>query len=227
VLGLLALLSAAPSQAATVTYTLDQSNVLPDGVPYVGVIIQDDVLGGDQAIKFTVGTVIGAFTPGSNFGIQRFGFNVGADDIHLSSAQFVLPDAWRVDVRAPSQISTFGRFEVFTSGLGNSRENPLIFWITGVNGDTPSDYVALSTTRSGQETEFFAAHVAGFVYSQNGIVASSAFFGGSEPGLPPQGIVGGVVPLPPAVWLLGAGFLGYLGLGRLGSSASERSESGA
>lgn len=65
------------SHAATVTYVLDHSNALPDGVDYLTVTISDDVEG---QLDFWVD----ALSPlsdiaGDNFGIQKFAFNLTAD----------------------------------------------------------------------------------------------------------------------------------------------------
>ena len=71
--------------------------------------------------------------------------------------------------------------------------------IIGIDGDTPEDY-ASKLSSGGEYDVLFAAHVAGFdkqIDFDSSI--SSAHFGGSS-----------VVPVPPAVWLMGSG-LGVLG----------------
>ena len=61
------------ANAATISYYLDQSNALPDGINYAQVTISDGVEGN---IDFTVDVLTSAFTvTGSNFGMQNFSFN--------------------------------------------------------------------------------------------------------------------------------------------------------
>lgn len=185
--GLLATGSAVSAHAASVSYFLDQSNALPDGVNYLKVTIDDE--GDPGEINFTVDALDSALTPGSNFGIQRFAFN-GPD---LSGATLELPSSWSYN--GSQNVSVFGVFLNDISGTGGSRQDPLVFSIGGVNGDTIASYAA-----SNAGGEFFAAHVAGFT---NFGAITSAFFAGSMP-----------VPVPPAVWLFGFGLLGLIGIAR-------------
>ena len=105
-----------------------------------------------------------------------------------------------------SSHSIFGKFDTTIKGTGSSRLDPLMFSIVGIDGDTPEDYVT-KLSSGGEYDVLFAAHVAGFKLQVKGeefdrVLSSAQFGGGSS-----------VVPLPPAVWLLGSG-LSVLGLMR-------------
>lgn len=181
----------ATAQAASISFYMDQSNTesaWADGVPYLQVTISDSVdHPGD--IEFLV-TALDTLTDHAvgNFGIQSFGFNSS----HALTAANIVGSSW--DFGSGNQ-NGFGHYGVTLSGKGNSRQDPLTFRITGIDGDGILDY-ALNGAGGAQGQYFFAAHVAGM--SKNG--ASSAFFGGST-----------VVPVPGAVWLLGSALAG-LGL---------------
>ena len=73
---ILAVATASPVQAASVSYYLDQSNDLPDGINYAQVTISDGA-GGD--IDFSVEVLTSAFSVtdpvAQNFGMQNFSFN--------------------------------------------------------------------------------------------------------------------------------------------------------
>jgi hypothetical protein len=197
--------------AASVSYYLDQSNALADGINYLQVTVSDDGLADPQAIQFTV-DLLSPLTgiAGTNFGIQRFAFNTNLDWMLVADAIENLPSGWRI--RSVTEISGFGVFELVTSGTGSTRVAPqLTFSIdsSGLIGDTVYDYAIAAACPSSdspatcipsQGPSYFAAHVAGFS-GPNGI--SSAYFGGSTP-------ASGVVPVPAAVWLMGSA-LGLLG----------------
>ncbi len=215
----IALILAAPLLSGTVyansvSYFLDQSNeaALPDGTNYLTVTI-DDMGGtgasGDDIITFTVATVGGAFNPGTNFGIQTFGFNI-ADSTSLPdspNASWGLPSGWSANVAPPpNQLDGFGRFDVEVTDGGSSRQDPLVFTID-VAGDSIASYVDLSGNPGNsqnppaQGNQFFAAHVAGFTV--DGSSVTSAWFGGQT-----------LVPIPAAVWLFGSGMLGLAAVAR-------------
>lgn len=146
------------AQASSLSFYLDQSNVLADGTNYLRVDVAD---GAGGAIDFTV-QVLGPLTgiAGSNFGIQSFALNVvpggDAEAMDISG----LPQGWKaVNDR---RMDGFGRFDIKLRGKGNARLETLTFSITGIDGDTPEDYAILSTGKSPQGHEFFAARVAGF-----------------------------------------------------------------
>jgi len=200
------------AQAASVSYYLNQSNALPDGVNYLQVTIADGV---DGAIDFTVTALEPLLAvAGSNFGIQNFAFNVPNGSRTGASKVTNLAQGWRA--RNDFRMSTFGMFDIKVTGNGNSRLDTVTFSITGVDGDTPMDYVNLSSKKASGGNQFFAAHVTGFKYGElcnapasqrirarlQGQVpcVSSAYFAGSLTADP--------VPLPATAWLFLTGIAG-------------------
>lgn len=175
------------AHAASVSYFLDQSNALANGMNYLKVTIDNN--GDPGKINFTVDALNSALTPGSNYGTQLFAFNGPS----LSGAVLDLPSGWSYD--GSKNISEFGAFLNVISGAGNSRQDPLTFSISGIGGDTIASYAA-----GNAGGEFFAAHVAGFT---NFGMTTSAYFAGSTP-----------VPVPAALWLFGSGLLGLIGVAR-------------
>jgi hypothetical protein len=63
--------------ANTLTFVLDQSNALPDGVDYLTVTLSDDVEGQLDFWVDTLSPLSGI--AGENFGIQKFSFNLSPD----------------------------------------------------------------------------------------------------------------------------------------------------
>lgn len=197
------LLYGAVAQGASVSYIMDQSNVMPDGTPYLQVTIADS---GDD-ITFTVQT-LSALTSiaGDNYGIQKFGFNGGS----LSASNIVFTGSaagnWSYSTNTTSDMAEFGIFLNLTNAdKGNLRVDPLTFTITGVTGDTLSTY-----TVGNAKDNFFAAHVGGFDTSKSPDGIDSGFFSGNADGLvPPQS-----VPVPAAAWLFGSGLVGLIGVAR-------------
>lgn len=199
---LLALAAASQVQAASVSYYLDQSNDLPDGINYAQVTISDSTTTvGD--IDFSVAVLSSAFTVTDpvtqNFGMQNFSFNYN-NSLAVSTGNIVNidPSTWTISQDANAG-GGFGKFDFQLSGLGSSRTELLSFSINGVSGDTVNDY-ALGYTGNPSSGEFFAAHIAGFDET-NGV--TSAQFAGSTP-----------VPVPAAIWLFGSGLLGLIGVVR-------------
>lgn len=186
-----ALFLATTAQAASISFYMDQSNTegaWADGVPYLQVTISDSMdHPGD--IEFLV-TPLGSLTDYAvdNFGIQSFGFNSS----HTLTAGNIAGPGWSL---GSGNMDGFGSYGAILSGTGGSRQDPLAFRITGIDGDSIHDY-AIDGAGGAQGKYFFAAHVAGM--SKDG--ASSAYFGGNT-----------VVPVPAAVWLLGSALAG-LGL---------------
>ena len=185
--------------ADTISFYLDQSNALTDGVNYAQVTISDSLdTAGD--IDFVIELLDPAFTVnGWNFGMQNFAFNY--DDaltidelniINLSSSD------WKV-WQGKNSGGGFGKYDIQLSGKGNSRTEELSFTISGVDGDTIYSYAMGSLLHPGAD-EYFATHIAGFDY-MDGI--TSAKFAGSSP-----------VPVPASVWLFGSGLLGLAGIAR-------------
>jgi hypothetical protein len=192
---------AVPTNAAMISYVLDQTNINPtlaDNIPYLRVDIDDNTA---NRITFTV-TPLSSLTsllPLSNFGLQEFAFNVvGTNpllDASGSNAQWALPDDWTANVAPPpNQADGFGRFEVMLTGGGSDRVSPLTFALIGT-GLTINSFAELSGNPAGEGNVFFGARVAGFDASGT----TSAYFGGSTLD---------VVPLPAALPLLLSGLVG-------------------
>ncbi len=209
--GAFGLLLSLGTQAASINYVLDQTNietVMPDGHPYVTVTIQDGMTFGTDtnAIKFTVDAIDSAFTLAgvskqSNFGIRDFGFNLAAGAPTVTDSNIVGPAGWVGNIIPPNnQLDGFGRFVGDIKGTGTNRFDPLVFWITGVVGDTIASYAAPSTNGNGgvagQGNAWFAANIGGFTIASSTI--TSGYFGGGNGTTPPPIAP---VPLPAALWL--------------------------
>lgn len=190
------LLAGNPVGAATISYYLDQSNDLLDGVSYAQVTISDSVTTiGD--IDFSVEILTEAFTvSGSNFGMQSFSFNYDpALSIDISNIVSMDTLAWTVSESANAG-GGFGKFGFQLSGKGSSRTELLSFSISGVTGDTINSYATWSDLKPAS-TEFFAAHIAGFDITDG---VTSAQFAGST----------SEVPLPAASYLFASGLIGLV-----------------
>lgn len=192
---LLVLLVSPQVNAASISYYLDKSNVLADGINYAQVSISD---GKNGNIDFSVNILESAFSGiGVNFGMQTFSFNFDGS-LSLGNISNLNPLSWDVNLdpyNGPYNAGGgFGKFDFEFQGEGSSRTSLLTFSITGVEGDTIHNYAVGST-----ENEFFAAHIAGFEqYAEDGETSvTSGQFAGST-----------AVPLPAAAWLLGSGFAG-------------------
>jgi len=185
--------------AASISYYLDQSNALPDGVNYAQVTISDSMtVAGD--IDFTVEVISAAFpVQGDNFGMQAFYFNYDSALMVDSTNITGVDPSWAV-TEDKNAGGGFGKFEFRLAGTGSTRTEILTFSITGIDGDTVNDY-AIGSTLNPSSGEFFAAHIAGFYDAATG--ETSAQFAGSSP-----------VPVPAAVWLFGSGLLGLVGVAR-------------
>jgi hypothetical protein len=234
------ILGAGSLQAASVSYDLTLTNggtYIPDGTPYARVTIDNE--GDTGLINFTVSLLDSVLTTnkGTNFGLQSFGFNVvtpGAA-IGLSAIDIInLPNAdWTADVSLNPPVSGgiaqdgFGKFDAVVSDGGQSRVDPTLTFSIDLGGnqtltDSIFDYITGSSNGV-----YFAAHITGFTdlnpldpvdpidstgsctvdsqgnYSAGCNILTGVYVGGST-----------VVPVPPAIWLLGSGLIGLIGIGR-------------
>ena len=196
---LLSTLLTATVQAASVSYYIDQSNALPDGVNYAQVTISDSNTNiGD--IDFLVEIIPSAFSvsPDANFGMQTFSFNY---DTTLSNSDMNITNidpSWSISANNNAG-GGFGKFGFELSGTGSTRTDVLSFSISGITGDTPMSY-ATGSELNPSSGEFFATHIAGFDLTEG---VTSAQFAGSSP-----------VPVPAAAWLFASGLLGLVGYAR-------------
>jgi hypothetical protein len=196
---LIAAIAPITAGAASVSVFLNLSNEsvqFPSDTNYLKVTISE---GADGAIDFLVETTDALKSiADSNFGIQSFSLNFG--DTGATAMNLALPDGWTAK-KEPSNESVFGKFDVQIAGTGNSRLDPLEFSILGIEGDTPTDYLA-ELYEGRLLSSGFAAHVAGFsLIGEKGRRLTSAQFGGNAP----------VVPLPASAWFMLTG-LGILAL---------------
>jgi hypothetical protein len=194
--------------AASISYYLDQSNDLPNGINYAQVTISDSTTTpGD--IDFTVDVIASAFSysPSSNFGMETFAFNYDTSlTVGAGNIANINPSTWAIS-QDQNAGGGFGKFEFQLSGTGSTRTETLTFSISGVAGDTLQSY-AIGSTLNPSSGEYFSAHIAGFDTTSG---VTSAKFAGSTP-VP-------AVPVPAAVWLFGSGLLGLVTVARRHNSA--------
>jgi hypothetical protein len=147
---------------STGSWYLDQSGSFADGTIFGQVTIEADSTAGTvtfTVVPFQLQSLYGELT---NFGIDKFGFNYQ----NIASA----PQKWGLDLSSgwkqtsDQTLSGFGDFMVMEKGVGNSRQDPLIFTLTL---PTPSEavvsnFAVLSTGNASEGNVLFAAHAAGF-----------------------------------------------------------------
>ena len=145
------------SNAALVSYDLDQSNMLPDGPAYLRVTIDDEGIAGRINFRLPVlGPLVQAAN--RNVGIDEFGFNSA---VALSAAPIVgLPIGW--NYTGDETVGGFGRFEASVEAKSPSaRVKSLSFSITSLGMDTISSYLDKSSGHARDGNFFFAARVVG------------------------------------------------------------------
>jgi len=188
------------ANASTISFFLNQSNDLPDGVNYAQVTISDSVTTlGD--IDFSVELLASAFTvSGTNFGMQNFLFNTDpALSVEASNIVNISQSDWTIS-HNKNAGGGFGKYDLQLSGTGSSRTDLLTFSITGITGDSIYSY-AMGSLLNPAADEYFATHIAGFDMV-NGV--TSAKFAGST----------SVVPVPASVWLFVSGLFGLIAVTR-------------
>lgn len=187
---------AASSHAATVSFFLDESNRLPDGINYLSVNLTENLTGGVDVLARTLDPLNDLRYCG--FGIQKFAFSF--DDGTMADVTG-LPDGWKV--KSDRGMNGFGKFDTGLLGNAHTRTDVLSFTINGVGIDDFESY--------------FAVKVAGL---DNRLGPSNAFFGGSLENGSFSPVSGGsdsnlaAVPVPAAIWLFSSGLVGLTVLAR-------------
>lgn len=105
------MLTVLPARAASVTFFLDQSNVLPDGNNYLSVMLTENASSGVDFLVQTLNPLNDV--SGRNFGIQKFSF--GFVDGFTAEVDN-LPNKWRS--RSNRRMSEFGKFDIRLQGRG-------------------------------------------------------------------------------------------------------------
>lgn len=195
---------ASGANAASVSYWLDQSNALADGVNYLRVTIDDEGMAGFVNFTVEIQPALGSLA-GTNFGIQEFGYNIMTPpgvlppDSSTSPGSWILPTGWSANAAPPTNAEDgFGQFDAAVTSSGSNRLTTLGFSL--LSNNSLADFLELSSGNAGQGNVYFAAHVAGF---DTGTGTTSAYFGGLT-----------AVPLPAAFLLFGSGLLGLAGFYR-------------
>lgn len=195
---------AAPSQAASISYFLDQSDKMADGINYLQVTIDDE--GDPGEINFTVSILQPLLDVASDgrFGITKFAFNA-LPGITVKKKNIDFSNLNKTWTHGKNQdMAGFGRYDnrLRTTSAKSPVSTTITFSVFGVDLDTISSYIELAQN-SIEGPSFFSARVTGLDLpcvqptSRSGTRSGSckptdAFFGGVQ-----------AVPAPPAVWLLG------------------------
>ena len=154
----------APNLFATTVVPLTCTNStdgLSNGLRYATVTLTSQ---STTCVQITVQPNTAILNPGSNFGIQKFGFNYNGTTTNLTVS---IPAGWSCSID-PANMDGFGKFEVIDTGGGQSRQNPLVFTVCCKSG-TLAEADLIEANASGKA---FAAHIAGFTNTPSG----SAYF---------------------------------------------------
>lgn len=165
------LLFASMSMAVTGPIPIDESNVLSDGPCYGTVtvtLLPDYCTGPYDGVRIVVDANQLILIPGTNFGIQAFGFNYNGTD--LSNLSLTRPSTkWKITTS--SNMSEFGVFMEEEQGTGNTRQDPLTIDVCNSSKDLIEGDVIVKNSLG----YTFAAHIADFTYDDI-TYADSAFF---------------------------------------------------
>ena len=168
---------------AVITVDLKCSNALPDGNDYATVTIEQltgGCSGGYNGVKITVDANQSVLLPGSNFGIQKFGFNYNGNHEDMVITVYE-EDGTTVDpswnVKHGQNMSEFGCFVEEPTGTGHSRHEPLIIKVCKPN----TNLIAADFNVPNGDGYNFAAHIADFTYGTNYYGTNSAYFANCPP----------------------------------------------
>jgi hypothetical protein len=160
---------AVPRAAADfITFNLDQSNTLANGVVYGTVKLEAFKNLGEIKLTYTADPAP-CSSIGKNFGFHTVGFNT---DLSLKSSQFTLPTGWKLDANA-----NLGEFGVFSWKVTTSNhEAPSVsVLIDGLGNNATLNHFTLPS--KGGRSVFFAGHIIDF--SLKGSGTTSHWVGGS------------------------------------------------
>ncbi|MHB8474471.1 MAG: VPLPA-CTERM sorting domain-containing protein [Sulfuricaulis sp.] len=191
-------MAVAPSQAASVSFYLNESNRLPDDINYLSVNLTENMTGGVDVMARTLDPLNNLGT--KHFGIQKFAFSF--DDGTMGDVTG-LPDGWQV--KSDRRMIGFGKFDTGLLGRGDARTDTLNFTVNGVGIDDFEPFFAVKVTGLVDEFSHSSAFFAGSL--ENGF--SSPESGNTSVNVAP-------VPVPAAIWLLSSGLVGLMGLARRG-----------
>ncbi len=155
----------APNLFATTVVPLTCSNStdgLSNGLLYATVTLTSQ---SPTCVQITVQPNTAILNPGTNFGVQVFGFNYKGTTTNLVISG--LPSTWTYSID-PLNIDGFGKFEVEDTGGGQDRQNPLVFTVCCKLG-TLAEADLIEVNNKGK---CFVAHIAGFTNTPSG----SAYF---------------------------------------------------
>lgn len=194
------ILVAAPASAASVSFFLDQSNKLPDGVNYLSVSLMDNDTGGVSILVKTLDPLNSI--AGDRFGIQKFGFGLNKG---VFGEITDLSDGWKV--KHSKRMDDLDRFEFRLQGKGWVNTDELSFTVSGVSLANLDPLFAAYVT--GLEWYNIGDQKPGKCRGEGCLI--NANFSGSMPTTP--------VPIPAAVWLFSSGLLGLVAVARKRSNA--------
>jgi len=200
------------TQANALVYTFDLNNSGLSPGPWATITLTDTTVDGKDAVLFQVVPLESSFSAlSSNFGLDDFYFNENTNLANISDVvklDFVSPNEW--ELKYPDKgyggVASYGKFEMFYKGSGNSRANPLEFYLYTI--DPLLNIQATQFAVTGSDTNYmFGGHIGGFValdaagnpiLDEKGEPITSAQFASS----------GTPVPEPGTVTLFGLGLAG-------------------
>ena len=189
----LLLAAAERGHAVTLSYNFDSNNAGLAGGPWATITLTDTTYNGLDAVRFQVDPLEEAFyrTYG-NFGLQTFYFNSNTNqpDSALRSSQVA---DWRF-IYSPGSVGAFKKFELLYQGDGDSRQDPLDFYLYTSSFDIKAEQFAVSNA----EGYMFAGHIADFGILGKPNLTSAKFASSGAPAPAP-------IPEPGTVTLFAIG----------------------